>query len=153
AGVAFPRRELEPGDGALGDFGRGHELGDGAAQRVLVGPKELEPAVEQHAISDGEHEQNRNQHVDDESHAVGHDDASIRLPEPPAISNIATVVFGLRNGLAMRTATRSPTRPMRPSVSVTLPQRTITCASAFRSSIKVSPTSSFIIFLSGSRAS
>ena len=39
---------------------------------------------------------------------------------------MAKVVFGLRKGLATRTATRSPTRPMRPSVKVTSPQRTMT---------------------------
>ncbi len=39
-----------------------------------------------------------------------------------------------------RTATRSPTRPMRPSLSMTSPQRTETIASGLMSSISVSPT-------------
>ena len=39
---------------------------------------------------------------------------------------------GLRNGFATRTATRSPTRPMRPSVNVISPQRTVTIASGLK---------------------
>ena len=50
-------------------------------------------------------------------------------------------------------ATDEPTRPIRPSVSVTLPQRTITGASVLSSSISVSPTSSFIIWRNGNCAS
>ena len=45
-GFAFLHRELQAGDGALGDLGRGDEFGDRRPQRLLVGLEELEPAVE-----------------------------------------------------------------------------------------------------------
>src|SRR5579863_3200968 len=112
----------------------------------------LELAVEHHAITDGHYQQERHDQFDADAKAVGHG-ASIGLPGPPAFSNISSVVLGLRNGLPTRTATRSPTRPMRPSVSMTSPQRTITGASDFSSNISVSPTSSFIICFNGNGAS
>src|ERR1700691_5747710 len=114
---------------------------------MLVRFQEFEPPVEYHAIADGQHQQDSHQHFDDHSKAVRHC-ASMRLPPPPAVSNMTSVVLGRRSGLPTRTATRSPTRPIRPSVSVTSPQRTITGASDLSSSISVSPTSSFMICLS-----
>src|SRR6266404_4758829 len=79
--------------------------------------------------------------------------ASINLVCSSAFSNIAKVVFGLRSCLVTRMATRSPTRPMRPSVRTTLPPRTETSASARISSGRVSPTFSFISCFSGISAS
>src|SRR5258708_4660968 len=143
--VAFVHGDLEAGDGAFSDFGRGDQLGNGRAQRVLVGFEELQATVEQHAITDCQHEQDRDQALDHDSNAVAHYCASMGFPVPPAISNMAKVVLGLRKCLATRT--------MRPSVSVTSPQRTMTSASDFSSSISVSPTLSFMICLSGSCAS
>jgi hypothetical protein len=66
---------------------------------------------------------------------------------------MANVVRGLRKGLAIRTETRSPTRPMRPSVNATWPQRTVTRASGLSSSASVSPTSRLINCFNGSFAS
>jgi hypothetical protein len=66
---------------------------------------------------------------------------------------MANVVRGLRKALATRTATRSPTLPMRPSVSAISPQRTVTSASGLISRGSVSPTLRLIILRSGSRAS
>src|SRR5690606_29288567 len=105
------------------------------------------------AVQDGEQQQDRHHALDQES-VVEHHGASLGfLVGSSAFSNMANVVFGLRSGLPTRTATRSPTRPMRPSVSRTSPQRTVTIASGFFSSISVSPTLSAIIRRSGSRSS
>src|ERR1700722_19809473 len=110
---------------------------------MLVGLQQFEAPIEQHAVTPREHEQNRDQALDHDANAVAHYCASMGFPVPPAISNMAKVVLGLRKCLPTRTATRSPTRPMRPSVNVTSPQRTMTMASDFISSISVSPTLSF----------
>src|SRR5581483_5966866 len=149
--VAFAHRLLEPADGALGDFRRGDELGDGGAQRLLVGLEHLQLLIEAHTIKDREQQQNRDHAFDGKAEI--HHCVSSRLVVSSAFSNIAKVVFGFRNGLATRTATRSPTRPMRPSVSVTSPQRTLTIASGFISSVSVSPALRFIILRNGSCAS
>src|SRR5580698_143328 len=153
ADVTFMHRDLQAGDGALGNFGCGDQLADGRPQRQLIGLQELEPPIEHHAITDGQHKENCDQSFDYYAETVAHDWASIGLLLPPAVSNMAKVVPGLRSVLAIRTATRSPTRPIRPSVSVTEPQRTTTGASVFSSSISVSPTSSFMICFNGNCAS
>src|SRR5205085_8573149 len=107
---------LQAGDGALGNFRRGDQLGDRALQRLLVRLELLEPAVQHNAERDREQQQHRHQALDHQSKSVAHW-ASTRLEDWSAISNMAKVVFGLRSGLTTRTATLSPTRPMRPSVS------------------------------------
>src|SRR5262249_7209356 len=126
--VAVANRELKAADRALSDLGRRDELGNRRLERLLVGLKRPQTAVEQNAVADREHKQNGHQALDHQSDAVAHD-ASIRFDDASAISNMAKVVFGLRNGRVMRTATRSPTRPMRPSVKATFPHRTMTDAS------------------------
>src|SRR4029077_16833068 len=108
--------------------------------------------VEPDAIENREQQEDRNQALDRQREDVDHC-VSILVLVSSAFSNIAKVVWGLRKGLATRTATRSPTLPMRPSLSVTSPQRTRTRASGLSSSISVSPTSRFITRLSGSLAS
>src|SRR5207247_7120550 len=143
---------LETADRPLGDFGRGDQFGDRGFQRMLVRLQPLQPLVEQHAVADREHQQHRHQTLDYNSEGMTHC-ASINLVCSSAFSNIAKVVCGLRNCLVTRIATRSPTRPMRPSVRTTLPQRTDTSASFFISSGSVSPTFSFINCLSGTLAS
>ena len=55
---------LQPADRALGDLGCGDELADDGLQRMLVRPQALQAAVEQHAITDGDHEQYRHQGLD-----------------------------------------------------------------------------------------
>src|SRR4029077_20287629 len=150
--VAVAHRELEAGDRPLGDLGRGDQLGDGRLERLLVGLEAREPLVEQDAIPDRQREQDRDEDFDDQCERVAHV-ASRRFELSPAFSNIAKVVRGRRNGCDTRTATRSPTRPMRPSVRVTSPQRTVTLASGVISSGRTSPTSSSISRRSGSLAS
>src|SRR6188472_1513819 len=119
---------------------------------MLVRLQPLQALVEQDAVTDCQHEQYRHQTLDYNAKGMTHC-ASINLVCSSAFSNIAKVVLGLRNCLVMRIATRSPTRPMRPSVSTTLPQRTDTSASFFISSGSVSPTFSFISCFSGTLAS
>src|SRR5579863_8677547 len=143
---------LEAADRALGDFGRGDELTDGGLERLLVRLQPLQALVQQHAVADREHEQNRDKALDCYSQRVTHG-ASIILVCSSAFSNMAKVVFGLRSCLVTRMATRSPTLPILPSVKVTLPQRTATSASGRISSGRVSPTFSFINCLSGISAS
>src|SRR5579872_15976 len=150
--IDIPHRMFEAADRALGDFGRGDQFGDRRFERMLVGLQALQAAIQQYAVNYREHEQNRYETLDRNSEHVTHW-ASIILVCSSAFSNIAKVVFGLRNCLATRMATRSPTRPIRPSVSVTLPQRTATSASARISRGKVSPTFSFISSLRGMSAS
>src|SRR5206468_3222653 len=125
------------------------EFGDGRGHRRLARFEPLELAVQPHAIENGQQQQQRDQAFDRQGKDVAHG-ASMRLLDPSAFSNMAKVVCGLRKGLATRTATRSPIRPMRPSLSVTWPQRTLTSASDLTSSISVSPTLSPITRLSGS---
>src|SRR5262249_11347881 len=151
--VAVAHRELEAGDRALGDLGRRDQLRDRRLERMLVGLQAGEALVEGNAVTDRDHEQKRDQALDDQGEGVGHDDACRRFEVSPAVSNMAKVVRGLRNGFDTRTATRSPTRPMRPSVSVTSPQRTVTTASGLISSVSVSPTSSSMSCFKGSFAS
>src|SRR5262249_47424427 len=117
-GVALLRRGFKAGDGALRDLGGSEQLRDCRLERVLVSLEALEPTIEHHAVANGDQQQKGDQAFDHESNAVVHD-ASIRLVDPSAPSNMASVVRGLRRGLATRTAMRSPTRPMRPSVSTT----------------------------------
>src|SRR5262249_42462465 len=150
--VDVAHRVLEPADRTLGDFGRGDQLADGGLQRMLVRLQPLQPLVEQHAVADGEQQQHRHQTLDRYSHGVVHCASNI-LVCSSAFSNMASVVCGLRNCLVTRIATRSPTRPIRPSVSVTLPHRTVTSASAFTSSGSVSPTFSVISCFNGMSAS
>src|SRR6202158_5032299 len=148
--VAHGRFQL--GDGALGDFRGGDQLGNGGAQRLLVGLEQTKLVVEPYAIQDRQQKQDRDQALDQEPVMVAHC-ASMRFVGSSAFSNMANVVRGLRKALATRTATRSPTLPMRPSVSVMSAQRTVTIASGLSSSISVSPTFRFIICRNGSRAS
>src|SRR5262245_42761701 len=151
--VAVAHCELEPRDRALCDFGRGDQFPNGLLELYFVGAKPFEPPIEDVAISDRDHEEDRDSRFDEQAELVVHV-GSVILPErSPAVSNIAKVVLGLRSGLTTRTATRSPTRPMRPSVSATSPHRTVTNASESRSSASVSPTSSAIMRLSGNLAS
>src|SRR3569832_2110093 len=150
--VDVAHRELEAADRALGDLGRGDQLRDHGLQRMLVRLQPLQPRIEQHAVADGQHQQDRHKAFDDQPEGVVHC-ASINLFWPSAPSNIASVVCGLRNCLVTRIATRSPTRPIRPSVSVVAPQRTATSASGRMSSGSVSPTLSCISCLSGTSAS
>src|SRR5262249_39159207 len=150
--VDVAHRVLEAADRALGDFGRGDQFADRGLQRVLVGFQPLQPLVEHDAIGDREQQQDRHQALDRYSHDMAHCASNI-LVCSSAFSNMASVVFGLRNCLVTRIATRSPTRPILPSVSVTLPQRTVTSASAFISSGSVSPTFSCISCFSGMAAS
>src|SRR5882757_9403876 len=115
---------------------------------MFVRLQPLQAGVEHHAVTDREHQQHRYQTLDHDSEGMIHC-ASINLVCSSAFSNIAKVVLGLRSGLVTRMATRSPTRPIRPSVKVTLPQRTDTSASARMSSGRVSPTFRLINCLSG----
>src|SRR6185369_14802637 len=127
-------RRLESANGALGDFGRGDELANGGAQRLLVSAQQAQLLAQPHAIEDREQQQNCHHALDHEAELVAHC-ASSRLLVPSAFSNMANVVFGGRKVLSTRTATRSPTLPMRPWVKVTSPQRTFTSASGLSSSI------------------
>src|SRR6478735_8036712 len=136
----------------LGHFGRGDQLPDRGLERMLVRLQPLQAFVEQDAIADREHQQHRHQTLDYNSEGMTHC-ASINLVCSSAFSNIAKVVLGLRSCLVTRMATRSPTRPMRPSVKRTLPQRTCTSASGRISSGRVSPTFSFISCFNGMSAS
>src|ERR1700688_1301988 len=146
------RGRLKTGDGPLGDLGGGDQLRDRGLQRLLVRLEPLQSVVEDDAIGDREQEQDRNQTLDHESEAVGHW-ASIRVVVPSAFSNIASVILGRRKGLATRTAMRSPTRPMRPSVRVTSPHRTLILASALMPKSRVSPSLRLINCFNGSFAS
>src|SRR4051812_33288379 len=123
--VGLAHRVLEARDGALGGFGCRDQLGDGLLHRRPVGLEPLELLVETDAIEDREQQQDCDQALDRERQDVDHC-VSILLLDSSAFSNIAKVVWGLRRGLATRTATRSPTLPMRPSLNVTSPQRTRT---------------------------
>src|SRR5439155_10031024 len=143
---------LEPADRALGDLGRGDQFADRCLERMLVRLQPLQPLVEQDAVADSEQQQHRHQTLDRYSQGMAHCASNI-LVCSSALSNMASVVCGLRNCLVTRIATRSPTRPIRPSVSVTLPQRTVTSASAFISSGRVSPTFSAISCFKGMSAS
>src|SRR4051812_33941003 len=133
------RCRLEAADRTFSNFGSGHQFGNHGPERLLIGLEPLETLVEDHAISDSDEQQDRNQALDQESEPVAHG-ASIRLADPSAPSNMTNVVLGFRSGFATRTETRSPTRPMRPSVRVTSPHRTATRASGLISSASVSPT-------------
>src|SRR4051794_27092694 len=146
--IAIAHRHFQACNGTLGDFGRGDQLRDGALERLLIGFELLQPPVEHDAERDGQQQQHRDQAFDHQSRAVAHW-ASIGFEDWSAISNMANVVFGLRSGFMTRTATLSPTRPMRPSVSATSPQRTVTSASGLSSSVSVSPTSSDISCFNG----
>src|SRR5947208_1512680 len=150
--VDVPHGVLEAADRPLGDFGRRDQFRDRGFQLMLVRLQPLQPLVEQHAVADREHQQHRHQTLDRNAKGMTHC-ASINLVCSSAFSNIAKVVLGLRNCLVTRMATRSPTRPMRPSVKTTLPQRTATRASDRISSGRVSTTFSFISCLSGISAS
>src|SRR5690242_7277930 len=114
--VAFEHGDLEAGDGALGKPGGLHQFRDGGLERGFVGLQPLDLPVQQRAVNDSEREQKRDHALDDNAEWVAHV-ASMRLVDSSAFSNIAKVVFGLRSCFVTRTATRSPTRPMRPSVS------------------------------------
>src|SRR4029077_19209527 len=123
--ITVAHRHLQAGDRPLGDFGRGDQLRYRAFQRLLVGFELFQPPIEYDAEGDREQQQHRHQALDHQAKSVAHC-ASTRFEDWSAISNMANVVFGLRSGLTTRTATLSPTRPMRPSVSATSPQRTVT---------------------------
>ena len=58
---------LEAADRALGDFGRRDQFRDRRLQRMLVRLQALQPGVQQHAIADREHQQNRHQALDHNS--------------------------------------------------------------------------------------
>src|SRR5665213_952564 len=142
----------EIADRPLGDFSGGDQLADGRAQRLFVGLEQPDLLIKPNAIKNGEHKQHRHHAFDQIAVVIIHG-ASFGNPDSSAPSNMAKVVLGLRNDLPTRTATRSPTFPMRPSVSETSPQRTVTGASGLRSSISVSPILSAIMRRSGSRFS
>ena len=65
--LALAHGRFQAGDGALGDFGRGDQLGDGGAQRLLVGLEQPKLLVEPHAIQNREQQQDRHQALDQKS--------------------------------------------------------------------------------------
>src|SRR6185312_6103433 len=152
--LAFLHRRLQATNGAIGNFSSCYKFRNGCAQRLLVRLKKTELLVEPNAIQNREQQKDRDHGLDQETVMVAHGTSNgVVVVVSSAFSNMANVVRGFRSDFPTRTATRSPTRPMRPSVIVMSPQRTVTIASGLISSISVSPTLSSIMRRNGSRAS